>query len=197
MYGFISDQYGQRWGPFCAGVVLAAIPVVRALLLPAAVHHRGPHRGRGQGIAKSALASDRAAPRRLGAYVPETPSRSATTSRCCSACPKRPPRSTWRRAVRARRRAAGRPCRDRRETRRTSGGARRCRSGTRRSPIAGSSAAATSATRGSTGRAVQPRRPRRRTTSCSPGGPAGPTGTSRRRLPGLPRPLRDTSAFAP
>jgi arabinogalactan oligomer/maltooligosaccharide transport system permease protein len=28
MYGFISDQYGQRWGPFCAGVVLAAIPVV-------------------------------------------------------------------------------------------------------------------------------------------------------------------------
>jgi arabinogalactan oligomer/maltooligosaccharide transport system permease protein len=28
MYGFIADQYGQRWGPFCAGVVLAAIPVV-------------------------------------------------------------------------------------------------------------------------------------------------------------------------
>jgi arabinogalactan oligomer / maltooligosaccharide transport system permease protein len=28
MYGFISDQYGQRWGPFCAGVVLASIPVV-------------------------------------------------------------------------------------------------------------------------------------------------------------------------
>jgi arabinogalactan oligomer/maltooligosaccharide transport system permease protein len=28
MYGFISDQYGQRWGPFCAGVVLAAIPVI-------------------------------------------------------------------------------------------------------------------------------------------------------------------------
>lgn len=28
MYGFISEQYGERWGPFCAGVVLAAIPVV-------------------------------------------------------------------------------------------------------------------------------------------------------------------------
>ena len=28
LYGFIADQYGQRWGPFCAGVVLAAIPVV-------------------------------------------------------------------------------------------------------------------------------------------------------------------------
>lgn len=28
MYGFISQQYGERWGPFCAGVVLAAIPVV-------------------------------------------------------------------------------------------------------------------------------------------------------------------------
>jgi len=32
MYGFISDQYGQRWGPFCAGVVLAAIPVVLLFL---------------------------------------------------------------------------------------------------------------------------------------------------------------------
>jgi arabinogalactan oligomer / maltooligosaccharide transport system permease protein len=28
MYSFISDKYAQQWGPFCAGVVLAAIPVV-------------------------------------------------------------------------------------------------------------------------------------------------------------------------
>lgn len=28
LYGFISDKYAQQWGPFCAGVVLAAIPVV-------------------------------------------------------------------------------------------------------------------------------------------------------------------------
>ena len=28
LYGFISDQFGQEWGPFCAGVVLAALPVV-------------------------------------------------------------------------------------------------------------------------------------------------------------------------
>jgi arabinogalactan oligomer/maltooligosaccharide transport system permease protein len=33
LYGFISDEYGQRWGPFCAGVVLAAIPVVVVTLL--------------------------------------------------------------------------------------------------------------------------------------------------------------------
>jgi arabinogalactan oligomer / maltooligosaccharide transport system permease protein len=32
MYGFISDQYGQRWGPFCAGVVLASIPVIIVFL---------------------------------------------------------------------------------------------------------------------------------------------------------------------
>lgn len=28
LFGFISDQFGQEWGPFCAGVVLAALPVV-------------------------------------------------------------------------------------------------------------------------------------------------------------------------
>jgi arabinogalactan oligomer/maltooligosaccharide transport system permease protein len=28
LYGFINDKYAQQWGPFCAGVVLAAIPVV-------------------------------------------------------------------------------------------------------------------------------------------------------------------------
>jgi arabinogalactan oligomer/maltooligosaccharide transport system permease protein len=28
LYGFISDKYASQWGPFCAGVVLAAIPVV-------------------------------------------------------------------------------------------------------------------------------------------------------------------------
>jgi arabinogalactan oligomer / maltooligosaccharide transport system permease protein len=33
LYGFISDEYGARWGPFCAGVVLAAIPVVIVTLL--------------------------------------------------------------------------------------------------------------------------------------------------------------------
>ena len=26
MNGFIDQQYGQRWGPFAAGVLLAAIP---------------------------------------------------------------------------------------------------------------------------------------------------------------------------
>jgi arabinogalactan oligomer/maltooligosaccharide transport system permease protein len=28
LFGFISDEFGQEWGPFCAGVVLAALPVV-------------------------------------------------------------------------------------------------------------------------------------------------------------------------
>ncbi len=28
MYGFIQDRYDQQWGPFCAGVILAAVPVV-------------------------------------------------------------------------------------------------------------------------------------------------------------------------
>lgn len=28
LYGFINDKYAQQWGTFCAGVVLAAIPVV-------------------------------------------------------------------------------------------------------------------------------------------------------------------------
>jgi arabinogalactan oligomer/maltooligosaccharide transport system permease protein len=28
LYGFINDKYAQQWGPFCAGVILAAIPVV-------------------------------------------------------------------------------------------------------------------------------------------------------------------------
>ena len=28
LYGFISDKYASQWGPFCAGVVLAALPVV-------------------------------------------------------------------------------------------------------------------------------------------------------------------------
>jgi arabinogalactan oligomer / maltooligosaccharide transport system permease protein len=28
LYGFINDKYAQQWGPFCAGVVLAAIPVI-------------------------------------------------------------------------------------------------------------------------------------------------------------------------
>jgi arabinogalactan oligomer/maltooligosaccharide transport system permease protein len=28
LYGFIQDKYAQQWGTFCAGVVLAAIPVV-------------------------------------------------------------------------------------------------------------------------------------------------------------------------
>jgi arabinogalactan oligomer/maltooligosaccharide transport system permease protein len=28
LFGFINDKYAQQWGPFCAGVVLAAIPVV-------------------------------------------------------------------------------------------------------------------------------------------------------------------------
>lgn len=28
LYGFIQDKYAQQWGTFCAGVILAAIPVV-------------------------------------------------------------------------------------------------------------------------------------------------------------------------
>jgi arabinogalactan oligomer/maltooligosaccharide transport system permease protein len=28
MYGYVNDQYAQHWGPFAAGVILAAIPVV-------------------------------------------------------------------------------------------------------------------------------------------------------------------------
>jgi arabinogalactan oligomer/maltooligosaccharide transport system permease protein len=28
LYNFISSQYAQSWGPFAAGVLLAAIPVV-------------------------------------------------------------------------------------------------------------------------------------------------------------------------
>jgi arabinogalactan oligomer/maltooligosaccharide transport system permease protein len=28
LYSFVQDKYAQQWGTFCAGVVLAAIPVV-------------------------------------------------------------------------------------------------------------------------------------------------------------------------
>jgi arabinogalactan oligomer/maltooligosaccharide transport system permease protein len=28
LYGFINDKYAQQWGTFCAGVILAAVPVV-------------------------------------------------------------------------------------------------------------------------------------------------------------------------
>jgi arabinogalactan oligomer/maltooligosaccharide transport system permease protein len=28
LYGFINDNYAEQWGPFCAGVILAAVPVV-------------------------------------------------------------------------------------------------------------------------------------------------------------------------
>ena len=28
LYGFINDNYAEQWGPFCAGVILAALPVV-------------------------------------------------------------------------------------------------------------------------------------------------------------------------
>jgi arabinogalactan oligomer/maltooligosaccharide transport system permease protein len=27
MYGFISQKYGQRWGPFTAGALLTVVPV--------------------------------------------------------------------------------------------------------------------------------------------------------------------------
>jgi len=32
LYGFINQQYGQRWGPFAAGVLMAAIPVTLIFL---------------------------------------------------------------------------------------------------------------------------------------------------------------------
>jgi arabinogalactan oligomer / maltooligosaccharide transport system permease protein len=32
MYGFISQQYGQRWGPFAAGSLMAMLPVVLLFL---------------------------------------------------------------------------------------------------------------------------------------------------------------------
>ena len=28
LFTFVSREYGQQWGPFCAGVVLMAVPVV-------------------------------------------------------------------------------------------------------------------------------------------------------------------------
>ncbi len=73
LYGFINDKYAQQWGPFCAGVVLAASPCGRPLLLPAAVHHRRPHAGRGQGIVDVQAILDQPHHDGSEAYAPEMP----------------------------------------------------------------------------------------------------------------------------
>ena len=44
MYGFINQQYGQRWGPFAAGSLMAIDPGRRALPLPAALDRQRPDR---------------------------------------------------------------------------------------------------------------------------------------------------------
>ena len=38
LFTFVSREYGQQWGPFCAGVVLMAVPGRDPLPLPPAVH---------------------------------------------------------------------------------------------------------------------------------------------------------------
>ena len=47
---FIDQQYSEHWGPFAAGVLLAAIPVVVTLLLPAAIHRLRADAGIGEGM---------------------------------------------------------------------------------------------------------------------------------------------------
>ena len=45
MQSYIDQKYSEHWGPFAAGVLIASIPVVAALHLPPALHHRRPHAG--------------------------------------------------------------------------------------------------------------------------------------------------------
>ncbi len=53
MQGFISQQYGQRWGPFAAGVADGGRPGRRPLPVPAEVDRERPDRRRGQGMSAS------------------------------------------------------------------------------------------------------------------------------------------------
>ena len=50
LYGFINDQYAQQWGPFCAGVVLAAVPVVVLFFFLQRFITEGLTARRGQGM---------------------------------------------------------------------------------------------------------------------------------------------------
>ena len=74
LYGFISDQFGQEWGPFCAGVVLAAVPVGADLHRAPALDRRRAHPGRGEGM--TTARAPLAAPHHDGSelYVHEVPS---------------------------------------------------------------------------------------------------------------------------
>ncbi len=116
MRGFIDQQYGQRWGAFAAGALIAAIPVDAAVPRAAEVHRRRPHAGRSQGMSGTRIA-DRArrrggraaraaASRRLGRVRARAAARSRRRGGAAAAGSARVrgrPRAV---ALRARRRAA-------------------------------------------------------------------------------------------
>ena len=61
MRGFIDQQYGQHWGPFAAGALLAAIPVVLLFLFLQRYIVGGLTAGLGQGMSARRSASARRA----------------------------------------------------------------------------------------------------------------------------------------
>ena len=50
MRGFIDQKYGQHWGPFAAGALMATIPAAGAVAVPAALRRRRALGGGGQGV---------------------------------------------------------------------------------------------------------------------------------------------------
>ena len=73
MYGFIADQYGQRWGPVLRRRRARGDPGRRPLHVPAAVHRPRPHLRLRQGMSGATPLSE---PHHDGSplYVPEQPS---------------------------------------------------------------------------------------------------------------------------
>ena len=57
MRGFIDQQYGQRWGPFAAGTLIAAIPPAVLFLVAAEMDRRRPDAGLRQGMTATELAA--------------------------------------------------------------------------------------------------------------------------------------------
>ena len=55
MRGFIDQQYGQHWGPFAAGVLIAAVPAVILFQFLQRYIVVGAHAGRGQGMSLTLL----------------------------------------------------------------------------------------------------------------------------------------------
>ena len=190
LYSFINDKYAQQWGTFCAGVILAAIPVVILFFFLQRFFTEGVT-GRGEGLTVPSLLAQ---PHHDGSelYAPELAGRARRRDDGAPARAEGVRRGRRDRALRARRRAAGRACGGRpRDGRRTSGGARRFPSGTWRRRTAGCCRAVTSATRGSTRMGVQPFDVPDADDFIATPGPGWPRLAPRvRRVPGLPGSLR-------